>query len=319
MALIVVAADKGSPGATTSAVALAACWPRRALVAECDPHGGDLVYRMVADHGGPLDPNRGMLSIAISARRGFEAHSLPEHIQRITGGLEVVVGLGTAEQAGAVSGHWAQLGRCFDHYATIPYGADVIADCGRVGPDSPALELMPYAALVLLIARADAEQIAHVRDRVNGLTNRLHGNQGSSASLARPPIGVVLIAPPKDARRVAGQVGELLSVTAGGGEVLGVIADDPDGAAALNGRGRARVDKSLLIRSARDVAQSVTRRYGLSRVGPPTPPVQQPVQPTQFTHPVQPPDAPPRPARPQQYPATQPPHPGPAGQTVMGA
>jgi hypothetical protein len=267
MALIVVAGDKGSPGVTTSSVALAAAWPRRALVAECDPHGGDLVYRMAADHGGPLDPNRGLLSIAIAARRGFEAAALPEHVQRLTGGLEVLVGLGTAEQAAAVSGHWPQLGRCFDHYGAIPYGADVVADCGRVGPDSPTLELMPYAALVLLIARADAEQVAHVRDRVNGLSSRLHGNQGSSASVARPPIGVVLIAPPKDARRVASQVGELLSVTAGGGEVLGVIADDPDGAAALNGRGRARVDKSLLIRSARDVAMSVTRRYGLLRPG----------------------------------------------------
>ena len=36
----------------TSAVALAASWPRRALVAECDPHGGELVYRMVADTAG---------------------------------------------------------------------------------------------------------------------------------------------------------------------------------------------------------------------------------------------------------------------------
>jgi hypothetical protein len=217
-----------------------------------------------------------MLSIAIAARRGFEASALPHHVQRVSGGLEVLVGLGTAEQAAAVSGHWPQLGRCFDHYASIPYGADVIADCGRIGPDSPTLELMPYAALVLLIARADAEQVAHVRDRVNGLSNRLHGNQGSSASVARPPIGVVLIAPPKDARRVANQVGELLSVTAGGGEVLGVIADDADGAAALNGRGRARVDKSLLIRSARDVALSVTRRYGLLNAAAQAPGLGQP-------------------------------------------
>jgi len=267
MALIVVAGDKGSPGVTTSSVALAAAWPRRAVVAECDPHGGDLVYRMTAEHGGPLDPNRGLLSIAIAARRGFEAAALPEHLQKLPGGLEVLVGLGTAEQAAAVSGHWPQLGRCFDHFGAIPYGADVIADCGRVGPDSVSLELMPYASLVLLVARTDAEQVAHVRDRVNGLSNRLHGNQGSSASVARPPIGVVLIAPPRDARRVASQVGELLSVTAGGGEVLGVIAHDPDGAAALNGRGRARVDKSLLIRSARDVALSVSRRYGLVRQG----------------------------------------------------
>ena len=114
-----------------------------------------------------------------------------------------------------------------------------------------------------------------MRDRVNGLSQKLHGSQGSTASVARPPIGVVLIAPPRDAKRVVSQVGELLAATAGGAEVLGVLADDPDGAAALNGRGRARIDRSLLIRSARDVATSVTRRYGLIRQGA-QPPYQDP-------------------------------------------
>jgi hypothetical protein len=265
MALIVVAGAKGSPGVTTSAVALAAAWPRRAVFAECDPYGGDLVYRMAAEHGGLLDPNTGMLSIALAARRGFDIGSLPRHLQRLTGGLDVVVGFGTAEQSAAVAGQWPALGRTFDQFAALQFGADVIADCGRVGPASVTLELMPHASVVLLVARADAEQVAHVRDRVNGLSQRLHGNQGSSASVARPPVGVVLIAPPREARRVAAQVGDLLAATAAGAEVLGVIADDPDGAAALNGRARGRVDKALLIRSARDVAAQITRRYGLIR------------------------------------------------------
>jgi len=273
MALIIVAGDKGSPGVTTSAVALAAAWPRRAVVAECDPHGGDLVYRLAAEHGGPLDPNTGLLSLALAARHGFETHNLPQHLQRVNGGMDVLLGLGNAEQAAAMAPLWPRLGRSFDQFADLQYGetrygGDMIADCGRVGPDSPTLEMMRFAAMVLLVARADAEQIAHVRDRVNGLSQKLHGSQGSTTSVAQPPIGVVLIAPPRDAKRVAAQVGELLAATAGGAEVLGVLADDPDGAAALNGRGRARIDRSLLIRSARDVATSVTRRYGLVRQGP---------------------------------------------------
>jgi hypothetical protein len=286
MALIIVAGDKGSPGVTTSAVALAAAWPRRAVVAECDPHGGDLVYRLTAENGGPLDPNTGLLSIALAARHGFDTNALPQHLQRVHGGMDVLLGLGTAEQAAALAPLWQRLGRSFDQFADLQYsetryGGDVIADCGRVGPDSPTLEMMAFAAMVLLIARADAEQIAHVRDRVNGLSQKLHGAHASTASVARPPIGVVLIAPPRDAKQVAAQVGELLAATAGGAEVLGVLADDPDGAAALNGRGRARVDRSLLIRSARDVATSVTRRYGLIRQGPyqyqsQTPPQSQP-------------------------------------------
>jgi hypothetical protein len=272
MALIIVAGDKGSPGVTTSSVALSAAWPRRAVVAECDPHGGDLVYRLAAEQGGPLDPNTGLLSIALAARRGFDTRALPQHLQRVHGGMDVLLGLGTAEQAAALAPLWQQLGRAFDQFADVRYGdtrygGDVIADCGRVGPDSPTLAMMAYATMVLLIARADAEQVAHVRDRVNGLSQKLHATQGASASVARPPIGVVLIAPPRDAKRVAAQVGELLSATAGGAEVLGVLADDPDGAAALNGRARARIDRSLLIRSARDVATSVTRRYGLLRQG----------------------------------------------------
>jgi hypothetical protein len=268
MALIIVAGDKGSPGVTTAAVALAAAWPRHAILAECDPHGGDLVYRLAAEQGGPLDPNTGLLSVAIAARRGFDARAIPQHLQRVHGGLDVLVGLGTAEQAGAVAGQWSRLARAFDQFAALPEGGDVIADCGRVGPSSPALELMPHAALVLLIARADAEQVAHVRDRANGLSQQLHGNQGASASIARPPIGVVLIAKHREAKRVAHQVGDLLSATAGGAEVLGVLAEDPEGAAALCGRVHARVDKSLLMRSARDLANSVATRYALLRQQP---------------------------------------------------
>jgi hypothetical protein len=273
MALIALAADKGSPGVTTSAVALAAVWPRRALYAECDPHGGDLVYRMPADHGGPLDPNRGLVSLAVGARRGFDAAVLPQHAQRLNGGLEILVGLGNADQANGMAGLWTPLGRALDRYADLPYGADVIADCGRIGPDSPTVELLAQSALVLLIARTRAEDIAHVRDRANSLSARLHATQGSSVSLARPPIGVVLIAPPGRARQAAKQVGDLLSATTAGAEVLGVIALDEAGADALAGRGRGRVDKAMLTRSARELAATVTERYGLIR-----PPQQQPPQ-----------------------------------------
>ncbi|HET9173569.1 MAG TPA: hypothetical protein VFN97_29335 [Actinospica sp.] len=265
MALIALAADKGSPGVTTSAVALAAVWPRRALYAECDPHGGDLVYRMPADHGGTLDPNRGLVSLAVEARRGLHASVLPQHTQRLSGGLEILVGLGNADQAHGMTGLWGPLGRAFEGYGDLSYGADVIADCGRIGPDSPTVDLLAQSSLVLLVARAEAEHIAHVRDRANSLSARLHAAQGSSVSIARPPIGVVLIAPPGKARQIAKQVGDLLAATTHGAEVLGVIAHDEAGADALAGRARGRVDKALVTRSARELAGVVAHRYGLLR------------------------------------------------------
>jgi hypothetical protein len=290
MTLIALAADKGSPGVTTSAVALAAVWPRRALYAECDPHGGDLVYRMPAEHGGPLDPNRGLVSLAVDARRGFDASALPQHTQRLRGGLEILVGLGNADQAHGMAGLWSSLGRALDRFADLPHGADVIADCGRIGPDSPTVDLLAQAGLVLLVARAEAEQIAHVRDRANSLSARLHATQGSSVSLGRPPIGVVLIAPPGQAKHLVKQVGDLLAASTAGAEVLGVIAHDEAGASALNGRSRGRVDKALITRTARELAGSLTHRYGLIRPQSAAPQAPQP-QPYQQA-------APPMPAQP---------------------
>ncbi len=59
MALTALAADKGSPGVTTAAVALAAVWPRRVLLAEADPVGGALVYgeALYENEGGPASIN----------------------------------------------------------------------------------------------------------------------------------------------------------------------------------------------------------------------------------------------------------------------
>ena len=195
MALIALAADKGSPGVTTAAVALAAVWPRRVLVAETDPAGGDLVYRSAAAHGGPLNPNTGMLSIAATARRGLVPDQLWDHTQPLSGGLEVLVGLGISEQAAGLVGIWPTLGRAFAQLADSPQApADVIADCGRIAGDSPAIELFPHANLVLLISRTEPEAIARVRDRAAALSAKLHGGPRGAATLATPLIGVVLIA-----------------------------------------------------------------------------------------------------------------------------
>ena len=98
MALIAVAADKGAPGVTTTSVALAAVWPRPVLLAECDPAGGDLVYRLPSADGTRLDPRRGLLSLAVSARRGLEPRQVWEHAQKLRGGLDVLVGVTNAEQ-----------------------------------------------------------------------------------------------------------------------------------------------------------------------------------------------------------------------------
>ena len=63
MPLIVVASDKGSPGVTTTAITLAAVWPRRALLAELDPSGGD-----PGDHAELPDVGQGGARLAFPDR-----------------------------------------------------------------------------------------------------------------------------------------------------------------------------------------------------------------------------------------------------------
>ena len=263
MALIALAADKGSPGVTTAAVALAAVWPRRVLLAETDPAGGDLVYRSAAAHGGPLNPNTGMLSIAATARRGLVPDQLWDHVQPLSGGLEVLVGLGNAEQAAGLAGLWPTLGRAFAQLADSPHApADVIADCGRISGDTPAVEMFSQAALVLLISRTEPEAIARVRDRAAALSAKLHGGARGAAALGTPLIGVVLITDPSDSAKVVHQVNDMLVASQTGARVVGTIAEDPAGADQLAGRKRGRLDKSLLIRSARKVTSDLYQQFG---------------------------------------------------------
>ncbi|MFJ2608853.1 hypothetical protein ACIQOU_21105 [Streptomyces sp. NPDC091279] len=273
MALIALAADKGSPGVTTAAVALAAVWPRRVLLAETDPAGGDLVYRSAAAHGGPLNPNTGMLSIAATARRGLVPDQLWDHVQPLSGGLEVIVGLGIAEHAAGLAGLWPTLGHSFAALADSPNApADVIADCGRISGDTPALELFPHAALVLLVSRTEPEAIARVRDRAAALAAKLHGGPRGAGNLGLPMIGVILVADTGEAAKISGQVGDMLVHAQTGARVLGTLADDPTGADQLAGRKRGRLDKSLLIRSARKVTADLYQQYGAAWSVPTQPP-----------------------------------------------
>ncbi|MEW2356915.1 hypothetical protein [Spirillospora sp. NPDC029432] len=286
MALIALAADKGAPGVTTAAVALGAVWPRPVLVAECDQAGGDLVYRLPAaaedaarggrgQDGGMLNPSRGLLSLAATARRGLRPDQIAEHCQRLVGGLDVLVGITSAEQARGMTWLWGPLGRAFAGLAPV----DVLADCGRLGAGTPLYDLMREADMVVLFTRATLEQVAHLRERVAALAAELRGG---------PPIGVVVLADPRDFRASIAEVDRIVAgaqhrLRAPDGTVpaadpgpappqvtvLGGLALDPKGAEMLSGRWGGRLDRSLLIRSAREVAGTLVGRLGTAAPVPP--------------------------------------------------
>ncbi|MEV7012436.1 hypothetical protein [Streptosporangium sp. NPDC051022] len=237
MALIVLAADKGAPGVTTAATALGAIWPRAVLLAECDPAGGDLAYRLPAADGGVLNPARGLLTLGATARRGLQPEQIYEHTQRIVGGLDVLAGLTHGEQAAGLTWLWGPLGRTL---AALPH-ADVLADCGRLGGHPEMAELVAEAALVVLFTRASLDHVAHLRERLQVLPRSSQ-------------VAVVVIADPRQYRTTIDEVRRIVFAT--GREVAFVtgIAHDPKGAELLRGQWGGRLDRSLLIRTARELA-----------------------------------------------------------------
>jgi hypothetical protein len=243
VALVVVASDKGSPGVTTTALTMAAVWPRRALLAELDPSGGDVALRLRGPRGAPLSPEVGLISLAVGVRRGTQPHQVFEHVQRLDGGLEVIVGLATGEQASGLAGLWGPVGQLLDE---VP-GIDVVADCGRLYAGSPATDVLQYAGAVVLVTRPSIEAVAHLRARAAAVLRDLDRRPG------RPPVAVVVITGPRDDASPK-QIELVLRQAGLPVPVLGRIALDPKGAGLLSGEWIGRLDRSLLVRSARDVA-----------------------------------------------------------------
>jgi outer membrane biosynthesis protein TonB len=299
MALIVIAADKGAPGVTTTALAMAAVWPRPVLLAECDPSGGDLVYRFPAADGTPLDPRRGLVTLAVAARRGLQPGQLWEHTQKMAGGLDVLTGVINAEQGAGLGTLWGPLGGLFAAMS----GGDVIADCGRLGADGPQYDLVAQAAAVLLVARADAGDVIRLRDRAAAVAAAAsaRGRRGFTSAVA-------IIADQRTLKATAAEVGHTLSQGGVPAGVVGGIAHDPKGAELLGGAWGGRLDKTLLIRTARETAQQLAASLPAGRDdegpqrAPGNPGAHQPAPHQQAPHR-------PHPSAPQQYPPAQPQYP----------
>jgi hypothetical protein len=252
MALIAVAADKGAPGVTTSALALAAVWPRPVLLAECDPAGGDIVYRLPGAGGTRLDPRRGLLSLAVTARRGVTPAQVREHVQKLRGGLDVLLGVATAEQGSGLDPLWDAIGTAL---AALP-GADVIADCGRLGPDGPYYELLAHAAAVVLVVRPSLGEVVRLRDRAAALSAAVGQRGGHDGR-----IGLLVVVDHRGFGAALAEVGQTVGYPDSPVSVLGGVAYEPRSAELLRGEWGGKLRKSLLIRTAGEVTARLVSQW----------------------------------------------------------
>lgn len=253
MSLIALTAAKSS-GVTTSALALAGLWPTPVLLAECDPAGGDITAGLLR---GAL-PAGGLLDLALATRCGLSQEQFWDHTTALSddGTVRLLAGLADPAQSAAVRPAWPLLIQML-HALTLPTSTredganepgplDVLADCGRLGADTPA-ELIAGADLVLLVLRPCLSQVAHTRTRLTCLRGRL----GELADGPPPEQGLLIVG--------AGPYTPSEITAALDLPVLGVLADDPWSAAVLSGLADrpARFERSPLMRSARTVAADV--------------------------------------------------------------
>jgi len=172
MTLIAVASFSGSPGASTAALGIAACWPAGAdpLLVEADPSGGDLQ----AWFGLPDTP--GMVGLAAAARRGSSPGLLASHAAHLPGGLQAVPGPAGASQAHAAATQLAGTG--YEPVtAASAAGQVIIADCGRLAAGTPVTALLDAADLLLLVTAGDTAALARIHARPGTVADRARQTQ----------------------------------------------------------------------------------------------------------------------------------------------
>jgi hypothetical protein len=231
--LIAVCSVKGSPGVTTFAIALAACWPQpeRCVLVECDPSGGDVAIRF------SLVSSPGLVSLAAAARRRTDPALLWQHTQSLPGGLPVVVAPPGADQARAALEALVPEGSSDVTVLRAPTaspGVVVIADCGRVDPASPVMPVARSADAMVLVSRAHADALGHLATRL-----------ATVGRWSRRP-ALVLTGPGYPTSAVERELGV---------PVIARVPEDRRGAAALSGRSAGRgPSRSSLGRTAARVA-----------------------------------------------------------------
>jgi hypothetical protein len=221
--IIAVGSDKGSPGASTLALLLGACWPGERIVAELDPDGADLPYRVAAIDGQPLAASPTITTLAVDSRPGAEQRPVLIYTQTAACGVPLLVGETSTARFTRIVPHLTVIGGVL---AASP--ETMILDLGRLHLGNPALPLARAAVAIVLVTRGDTASLGHLRDRVEELGAELGGPHRLAS-----PLAVVVRAERGDVHAAETRVSKVVSSVGSPAVVLGVLPDDPGGVEAL--------------------------------------------------------------------------------------
>lgn len=158
MAVIALASASGSPGVTTTALALALSWPRPALLVEADPTGGSAL--LAGFFRGARAYEAGLIELALSPMDVADA--LPQVVQPIENSTtSFIAGTRSHSQAAGLRELWEPLSAALADLEDS--GQDVIVDAGRLGLIGSPEPLLNGADLTLLVARTGLTELSAAR------------------------------------------------------------------------------------------------------------------------------------------------------------
>ena len=175
MVAIGLVSAKGSPGCTTTALALSAIWTeilpsRRILLAECDVAGGDIVSGYLA---GSADASRGVLGLAVTRSRDPLTAVWEQLLVLDNAGNRLLLqGLSEPRQAATATTAWPQLAAAIPELARQEPAVDIVMDLGRLHSQHEAQDLWQVADQLILVTRSSLSAVAQTQAAASDLRDR---------------------------------------------------------------------------------------------------------------------------------------------------
>ncbi|MCA0308817.1 MAG: hypothetical protein LCH87_15910 [Actinobacteria bacterium] len=238
MAVFAYGSASGSPGVTTTVLALGFEWPRPVVVVEADPVAGSAI--LAGFFRGVVEPTGGLVELMVAQRQDHLAERLPSVLLPIPDSqVKVLPGIQTRAQGAGLESVWSPLLSALR--ALEDTGTDVLIDAGRLPWAGPLNPLVLGADVVLLATGSSLPAVAPAR----ALAADLADQRPSGA-------GLLVIGP--DRPYSTSEVSKGLGLPA-----VGRVEWDPR-AAAVYSRGEPparRAERSAFLRSIRATGEAV--------------------------------------------------------------
>lgn len=238
MAVLAFASASGSPGVTTTVLALGLDWPRPVVIVEADPTAGSAI--LAGYFRAQVEPTGGLVGLMVAQRDDQLAARLASALVPVPDSqVQVLPGIQARANAAGLAALWPPL---LDALRDLEdTGTDVLVDAGRIAPVGSPEPLLYGADTLLLVTGSNLSAAMKARALAAEITE--HRPAG---------VGLAVVGPnrPYDAGEVAEAVGL---------PVVGRVVWDPRAAAVFSDGDQPprHLERSAFQRSIRATGEAI--------------------------------------------------------------